>query len=139
MPQDQHTKHAHEHADKLEKQARAEAQEEDALNNAILHSDSHTGQLGAMAPNEEALQGDAIKEVYALLPDWHKDELRRLKVVPPGERLKTGGVYADLRAPMHGELIATGEETVGSELLIAKSDVDYEIWNKLLHYTNMNI
>ena len=133
MSQDTTTKHAYEHTAKLEKAARAEAQEEDALNAAALHSDSHTGQQNVMASSSDLIEGTEIKEVYGLLPEWHKDELRRLFFVSPGTRLAQGGVYVDIRVPDRGELIAHGEEQVQDELLVPKAAVDYEIWNKLLN------
>ena len=133
MSQDHRTQHAYEHTAKMEKEARAEALEEDALNAAVLHSDSHTGQQGMMAGSSDLLDGTQIKQVYELLPEWHKDELRRVFFVPPGTRLTQGGVYLDLRTPDRGALTAHGEEEVHEELLVPKNAVDYEIWNKLLN------
>ncbi len=132
MSQDKETKHAFEHTDKMRKLAREEAVGEDALNEAALHGDSHTGQQGMLAPDSDLIEGTKIKVVYEMLPDWHKDELRRLFFVAPGTRLKQGDVYLDLRTPDRGELIAHGEEEVHEELLIPKKAVDYEIWNKLM-------
>ena len=132
MSQDKTTKQAYEHTAKMEKAARAEAQKEDVLNDAALHSDNHTGQQGVMATSSDLIEGTEIKQVYELLPDWHKDELRRLFFAAPGTRLKQGDVYLDLRTPDRGELTAHGEEEVHEELLVPKSGVDYEIWNKLL-------
>ena len=133
MAQDSTTKHAYEHTAKMEKEARAEAQEEDALNAAALQSDSHTGQQNVMASGGDLITGTEIKQVYEMLPEWHKDELRRLFFVAPGTRLTQGGVYLDLRTPDRGALTAHGEEIVHDELLVPKSAVDYEIWNKLLN------
>lgn len=133
MPQDQKTKHAYEHTAKLEKEEREAQAEDDALNDAVLHADSHAGQHDVMPPAEDdqTLVAADNKDVYALLPDFHKDELRRLQLVSPGTRLQMGDVYCDLRDRGRGELTAHGEETVGEELLIAKRGTDYEIWNKL--------
>ena len=132
MSQDKTTKHAYEHTDKMRKEAREEALGEDALNEAALHGDSHTGQNGMMKPDGDLIEGTEIKMVYEMLPEWHKDELRRLFFVAPGTRLKQGDVYLDLRTPDRGELIAHGEEEVHEELLVPKKAVDYEIWNKLM-------
>ena len=79
----------------------------------------------------DLLQAGDIKQVYDILPDWHKDEIKRLRLVPPGTRLTSGDVYMDIRNTAAGELVAHGEETVGEELLVPKHDTDYEIWNKL--------
>jgi hypothetical protein len=132
MSQDQTTKQAYEHAAKMEKAARAEAHDEDELNAAALKADNHTGQEGMMPTDHTLIEGNEIKEVYALLPEWHKDELRRLFVVPRGTRLTQGHVFCDLRFLERGEVVAHGEEEVNDELLVPKSAVDYEIWNKLV-------
>ena len=133
MAQDQKTKHAYEHTAKAEKEARAETKVEDALNETLLRTDQHTGQQGILPREDEndTLRAADLKQVYGLLPDWHKDEIKRLRVVPPGTRLNSGDIYIDLRNPAAGELVAHGEETVGEELLVPKHDTDYEIWNKL--------
>ena len=132
MSQDKERKHAFEHTDKMRKEARDEAIGEDALNEAALHGDSHTGQNGMMKPGGDLIEGTEIKAVYEMLPDWHKDELRRLFFVAPGTRLAQGDVYLDLRTPDRGELIAHGEEEVHEELLVPKKAVDYAISNKLM-------
>jgi len=108
MSHDQKTKQAFEHTAKMEKQARAEAHEEDALNEAVLKADNHTGQQGMMPLDKER-----------------------------GTRLKQGDVYCDLRFVERGELVAHGEEEVHDELLVPKHSVDYEIWNKLIGKPNL--
>ena len=132
MSQDQTTKQAYEHTAKMEKAAREDALAEDELNASALKADNHTGQQGMMPTDETLIEATEIKEVYALLPEWHKDEMRRLFVVPRGTRLTQGHVFCDLRFRERGEVVAHGEEEVHDELLVPKSAVDYEIWNKLL-------
>lgn len=131
MPQDIEKKHQYEHAREERKEERAEAKADQEVNDAVLDADNHTGQQGLLPTDSEPQAATENKQVYELLPDWHKDELRRLFLVPRGTRLKTGGVYIDLRNPAEGELTAKGEEEVHDELLVAKNDVDFEIWNKL--------
>ena len=134
MAQDTKTKQAYEHTAKAEKAERAQAKEEDALNNDLLRSDQHTGQQGVLPTDEDELSAADVKDAYDPLHQagWHRDEIARLRLVPPGTRLAQGDVYLDLRNPAAGELVAHGEETVGAELLVPKRDTDYEIWNKLL-------
>ncbi len=132
MSHDQKTKQAFEHTAKMEKQARADAHDEDALNEAVLKADNHTGQQGIMPLDKELIEGTEIKQLRDMFPEWHKDELRRLSIVPRGTRLKQGDIYCDLRFVERGELVAHGEEEVHDELLVPKHSVDYEIWNKLL-------
>ena len=137
MSHDQATKQAFEHTAKMEKQAREEAREEDALNAAVLKADNHTGQQGMMPVGGELIEGTEIKQLREMLPDWHKDELRRLLIVAPGTRLNQGDIFCDLRFVERGELVAHGEEEVHEELLVPKRAVDYEIWNKLLGKPNL--
>ena len=114
------------------KKRRADAAADDATNAAALKADNHTGQEGLRPVGGDLIEAAEIKEVYGLLPEWHKDELRRLMVVSRGTRLIQGDVFCDLRTPDRGELTAHGEEEVHEELLVPKKAVDYEIWNKLL-------
>lgn len=132
MPQDIEKKHQYEHEREERKEERAEAQADQTLNDAVLEADNHTGQQGMLPTDTEPVSGEDIKELREMLPDFHKDELRRVSVVPRGTRLKQGAAFCDLRFRESGELVAHGEEEIHDELLVAKSDVDYEIWNKLL-------
>ncbi|MDQ2688323.1 MAG: hypothetical protein M3Y28_10700 [Armatimonadota bacterium] len=132
MPQDIEKKHQYEHAQEERKEERAEAQADQEVNDAVLDADNHTGQQGLLPTDDEPISGGDVKKLHEMLPDFHNDELRRLSVVPPGTRLKQGATYCDLRFRESGELVAHGEEEVHDELFVAKSDVDYEIWNKLL-------
>ena len=131
MSQDTQTRHAYEHAAKIEKEARQDALVDDATNTAALKADNHTGQEGVRPTGGDLIEATEVKEVYGLLSEWHKDEIRRLFLVPAGTRLIQGEVFIDLRTPDRGELTAHGEEEVGDELLVPKKAVDYEIWNKL--------
>jgi hypothetical protein len=133
MSQTTHTKHAREQTAQAAQADRAEQQAEDALNDAVLQADQHTGQQGVFAPSSDALNAADVKDAYDMLHQrgWHRDEISRLRLVPPGTLLPQGGVYLDLRNLVAGELTATGEETIGVELLVPKRDTDYEMWNKL--------
>jgi hypothetical protein len=63
------------------------------------------------------------------LPD---DELKRIHVLPPGERLQQGATYMDLRDRGRGEFTATGEMEAGPEnSYVAKDQVAYDTWNRL--------
>lgn len=133
MPQDQKTKQAFEHTAKMHHEEREEAKANDETNTAALRGDSHTGQEGMLRyADKPLLEGTEIKELRDMFPDWHKDQLRRLMIVPQGTRLQQGDVFCDLRFRERGELVAHGEEEVHDEWLVPKHSVDYEIWNKLL-------
>ena len=81
MSQDTQTKHAYEHAAKIDKEAREDGLAEDATNAAALKADNHTGQENMRPVGGDLIEAAEIKDVYGLLPEWHKDELRRLLVV----------------------------------------------------------
>jgi hypothetical protein len=132
MPQDQTRKEAYEQEAGEKKAHRAEDRADRIVNDAALRADSHTGQQGLMATDGALIEGVEIKALYDLLPDFHRDELRRILIVPRETRLPQGGVYCDARFRERGELVAHGEEEVHDELLVPKNAVDAEIWNKLL-------
>ena len=133
MSQNTQTKQAFQHTAQEEKQKRAEGKQEDALNDALLHTDQHTGQQSILPTNTDDRNAADDKGVYNLLHQsgWHKDEIRRVLLVPRGTRLVMGNTYLDLRNPAGGELTAHGEEEVHDEWLVSKRDTDYEIWDKL--------
>lgn len=57
--------------------------------------------------------------------DLTDDELKRIHVLPEGERLQQGGTYMDLR--YRGRDMAAGRENA----YVAKDQVSYDTWNKL--------
>lgn len=137
MPQDEHMKHVHEQEQAEHKAEREQAEIDRAINDAALQANSHTGQQGMLPTDAEPVEGDDIKSLREMLPGFTKDELRRIRVVPRGTRLSAGDKFCDLRFREIGELVAHGEEEIHDELLVAKNDVDYEIWNKLLGRPNL--
>jgi hypothetical protein len=77
------------------------------------------------------------KGASALLAGFSDDELRAIPIVPTGDRLKQGAVYLDLLSPDEGELKARGDQEAGPEqLYVAKSEVDYQLWNRLIGVDN---
>lgn len=133
MPQDHDAKRRYEDKAHADKAARLQERDDDYLDDMRLRADQHVGQYGELPPNTDALDAQDCKDAQSLLPNMTKDEWKRVHLVPPGMRLRTGDRYVDLRDTRRGELVATGEETANqSSLLVAKNDVDYEVWNKLL-------
>ncbi len=64
--------------------------------------------------------------------DLQDDELKRIPVLPEGQRLQQGGTYLDLRNPERGEFTATGDMAAGREnAYVAKDRVPYDTWNRL--------
>lgn len=66
-------------------------------------------------------------------PDLTRDEIDRIPVLEPGNRLEQGSVYLDLDDVESGPFVAVGSESVSDgDRLVAKRDADYEIWNRLV-------
>ena len=134
MSQDTQKRHQHEHEDAHRKQEREELAMNDSINDARLHGDGLSAQELEHANESEVYARTAadIKDVYALLPEFGHDELKRLNIVDAGTQLVSGAKFIDLRNRFRGETAAIGEEIVAEELLVPKRGTDYEIWNKLL-------
>lgn len=121
MPQ-HHTQPKDREPDEFDRDLRSNTDE------GINHS-----QLGAN-PDQSAPNAADLTELRRLLPDWRTDELRRLVVLQPGDRLEQGAVYIDLRHIFRGEFTANKPEDVGPPdlyLFIPKQQTDYLLWNKL--------
>jgi hypothetical protein len=88
------------------------------------------GQEGAEIPKRTAVD---IKALHEFLPDFSPDELREMQVLQEGARLETKAAYINLAAEHPHEFQAMGSEDVGSnDFYLAKKDMPYELWNKLL-------
>ena len=89
-------------------------------------------QLGTN-PEQQAPAAGSLKELHRILPELTKDELNRIVVLQPGDRLEQGAVYIDLATPTRQESKApTGGIEVGrNNIIIPKQGVDYQLWNRL--------
>lgn len=77
------------------------------------------------------------KDAHRRLGDFGDDELRAIPVVPAGERLQQGAVYIDLRSHDCREFKARGDMEAGPDnIYVAKSNVDYQLWNRLIGVDN---
>jgi hypothetical protein len=84
-------------------------------------------------PEKDARSAYDNKEVHRVLRDFSDDELKRLVILPEGACLEANATYVNLRDPELREFTAEGNEEAGqTDLIIPKSEVDYELWNKLL-------
>ncbi len=73
-----------------------------------------------------------LKEVYDLLPNLSSDELREIVILSEGTRLQEGAKYIDLRHLDEGEILGRNSMAAGSDnLYVAKSSMDYQLWNRL--------
>ena len=98
------------------------------MNAGINHGD-----LGAN-PEQDAPTADTMRELHTILSDFNNDELRRIVVLQPGDRLEQGATYIDLRKPDREEFSGSSEMVVGPpniNLIVPKRETDYELWNRL--------
>ena len=73
------------------------------------------------------------KSVIGDLPGLSDADLDRLPVLKTGAQLSQGSVYYDLNHPAKGPFKAIGGQHAGAnERLIAKSEVDYVLWNRIV-------
>jgi hypothetical protein len=73
------------------------------------------------------------KTVISDLPNLTDAELDRLPVLKTGAQLSQGSVYYDLNDRAKGPFKAIGGQHAGAdERLIAKSEVDYLLWNRIV-------
>ena len=77
------------------------------------------------------------KNLHRSIEGFSDDELRRIPIVPAGERLRQGAVYIDLRSHDRQEIRARGDMEAGPDnLYVPKDEVDYQLWNKLTGVDN---
>jgi hypothetical protein len=82
---------------------------------------------------DESVSAADHKELKRQLPGLTAEELGRLPVLETGVRLEQGGTYLDLDDRGRGPFRSIGaRETEPGQHIIAKKDVDYELWNRLV-------
>ena len=78
-----------------------------------------------------------IKTLHNAFDDWEDSDLKDIPVLPAGERLRQGATYVDLATPERREFTATGGIEAGpGNWFVAKSQVDYQLWNRLIGVDN---
>ncbi len=78
------------------------------------------------------------KSLVDSMKNFNSDELKAILIVPVGAKLEQGAHYIDLNDADRLEILASGENPVtphleaqGNQKLVAKSQTDYELWDKL--------
>ena len=72
------------------------------------------------------------KDAHGALVGFTDDELKQIPILPEGTRLEEGAKYVDLADPVPTEITAHGVMEAGKgHLYVAKTEVDYELWNRL--------
>lgn len=80
-----------------------------------------------------------VKEIHAVLNDWSDEDLDQVPIVPTGTRLEQNATYLDLSAPTSREFTARGDmSATPGQCLIAKSEVPYQLWNRLRGVDDVN-
>jgi hypothetical protein len=100
-----------------------------------LNPDPQAGQNRGFAREriDEAATAYEVKDAHRKLSELSDDELRRIPILPAGERLQQGAVYINLREQQCREFKARGDQEAGpDDLIVPKSEVDYVIWNRLI-------
>ena len=107
---------------------------------ADLNPDAMAGQNVGLAgphPEDDARTAYDLKGAHRRLQDFTDDELKQLVVLPPGSRLEQGATYVDLRHLDRGELKALGNMEAGRDnWYVPKTEVSYQLWNRLLGVQN---
>lgn len=77
------------------------------------------------------------KDVHDRLSHLNDEDLKRIPIVEAGTRLQQGATYLDLASDDPGEFTATAELQAGeSQRLVAKDQVDHELWNVLAGHSD---
>jgi len=82
---------------------------------------------------DESVSAADDKDLHDRLPMLGNDELARIPVLEYGARLEQGGVYINLNDLRRVPFKAIGGQQAGKgDRYVAKRDVDYELWNRLV-------
>jgi hypothetical protein len=105
-----------------------------------LNPDPQAGQNRGLSGEESLTNAPTAYEVKGVHQQFHgftDEELKRIPIVPAGTRLQQGAVYVSLQDPMLREIKATGDMQAGpNDWYVPKSEVDYQLWNRLIGIDN---
>jgi hypothetical protein len=88
---------------------------------------------GLEGPDLPTQDASNVKDLHELLSDFSAEELKQIPVQCAGNRLETGAVYLKLSAHQRYEFKAQGtEDVLDGDFIIAKKDVPFELWNRLV-------
>jgi len=76
-----------------------------------------------------------VKEAHRRLSDLTDDLLKQIPIMPTGSRLEQDATYLDL-ADRREFKATSGMEVRADQLLVPKSEVDYQLWNRLRGVTD---
>jgi len=76
-----------------------------------------------------------VKEAHRRLGDFTDDLLKQIPIMPAGSRLEQDATYLDL-ADRREFKATSGMEVRVDQLIVPKSEVDYQLWNRLRGVTD---
>jgi len=95
------------------------------------------GSVGPHPERDNPRTAHDVKEAHRLLKDFSDDQLKQIPILPAGTRLEQDATYIDLADPARKEFKATsGMEVKTDALITPKSEVDYQLWNRLRGVTD---
>ena len=105
-----------------------------------LNPDANAGQNYGRAgstSDQDVRTAYDITELQNVLGEFNDEELKGIPVLAQGTRLRQGATYVDLQTPDRQEFTATGDIEAGRDnWFVPKSEVDYQVWNRLIGVTN---
>jgi hypothetical protein len=107
-----------------------------------LNPERGAGQnVGLEGPHPEKDEGVRtaydLKPLHRRLEGYTDDELKGIPVLNPHTRLEQGATYIDLRDDQPQEFTARGYmEASDGNWFVPKSEVDYQLWNRLIGVDN---
>jgi len=95
------------------------------------------GLVGSHPEKENPRTAYDVKEAHRSLSDFSDDQLKQIPILPAGSRLEQDATYIDLADRELQEFTATsGMEVKPSQLIVPKTEVDYQLWNRLRGVTD---
>jgi hypothetical protein len=104
-----------------------------------MNPDARAGENYGLAgedPIAQDLTLADIKDAHARLPQFSRDELRRIPVLRAGTRLEQGGTYVDLAGDRTEFTATAGMEAGRGTWIVRKQSVEYPLWNRLVGVRN---
>jgi hypothetical protein len=103
-----------------------------------LNPEAQAGQNNEYSEDiKQAATAYEIKEIHRQFHGFSDDELKRIPLLARGTRLEQGATYVDLQDQQLREIKATGDMRAGpNNWYVPKSEVDYQLWNRLIGITN---
>ncbi len=94
------------------------------------------GLTGPHPEKNNPLNAHDVKEAHRILHGFTDDLLKQIPILPAGSRLEQNATYIDIRDPSRREIHASSDMVAGEEnLYVPKSEVDYQLWNRLIGVT----